>query len=84
MVLNLIPLLLPRVQHKKPFQLAEIAWTILLLYLNLLVQETTSIQLRAFVVRVWIEGESKFCNDATANQDWTIQLDFQAKDNAGN
>ena len=37
-----------------------------------------------FVVRVWIEGESKFCNDATANQDWTIQLDFQAKDNAGN
>ena len=32
-----------------------------------------------FVVRVWIEGESKFCNDATANQDWTIQLD-----NAGN
>lgn len=29
-----------------------------------------------FVVRVWLEGESKYCNDATANQDWTIQLDF--------
>lgn len=38
-----------KVQHKKPFQLAEIAWTILLLYLNLLVQETTSIQLRALL-----------------------------------
>lgn len=29
-----------------------------------------------FVVRVWIEGESKYCKDATAGQSWNIDLAF--------
>lgn len=29
-----------------------------------------------FIVRVWIEGESTSCLDATANQDWNIDLQF--------
>ena len=34
-----------------------------------------------FVVRVWLEGESKYCNDATAAQDWNVQLNFVASAN---
>lgn len=30
----------------------------------------------SFIVRVWLEGESKYCNDLTANQDWNINFDF--------
>ncbi len=30
----------------------------------------------AFKVRVWIEGESKFCSDSTAGQNWNIDLAF--------
>lgn len=30
----------------------------------------------SFIVRVWLEGESKFCNDATSEQDWNINFDF--------
>lgn len=30
----------------------------------------------AFKVRVWIEGESTFCSDATSGQDWNIDLAF--------
>ncbi|MGN0114901.1 MAG: hypothetical protein ACI396_06200, partial [Acutalibacteraceae bacterium] len=30
----------------------------------------------AFIARVWIEGESTSCYDATANQDWEIRFDF--------
>lgn len=30
----------------------------------------------AFVARVWLEGESKYCEDATANQDWQIDFHF--------
>lgn len=30
----------------------------------------------AFIVRIWIEGESIYCNDATADQDWDIDLHF--------
>lgn len=29
------------------------------------------------IARIWLEGESKHCNDATANQDWNIDFDFQ-------
>ena len=29
-----------------------------------------------FVVRVWIEGESSFCKDATSGQSWNIDLAF--------
>lgn len=29
-----------------------------------------------FVVRVWIEGESKFCKDANSGQSWNIDLAF--------
>lgn len=29
-----------------------------------------------FMVRVWIEGESEFCKDATAGQSWNIDLAF--------
>lgn len=32
------------------------------------------------VARVWIEGESKYCNDATANQDWNIDFHFALGD----
>ena len=35
-----------------------------------------SYSVQSFVVRVWLEGESQYCNDATAAQDWNIQLDF--------
>lgn len=30
----------------------------------------------SFIARVWLEGESKFCNDATADQDWNIDFHF--------
>ena len=39
-----------------------------------------SYSVQSFVVRVWLEGESKFCNDATAAQDWNISLKFTGKD----
>ena len=29
-----------------------------------------------FVARIWLEGESKFCNDANAAQDWNIDFHF--------
>ena len=29
-----------------------------------------------FVVRIWIEGESKYCSDATSGQSWNIDLQF--------
>ena len=29
------------------------------------------------IARIWLEGESTHCNDATANQDWNIDFDFQ-------
>ncbi|MGN1090454.1 MAG: hypothetical protein ACI4Q6_08640, partial [Huintestinicola sp.] len=29
-----------------------------------------------FIVRVWIEGESKFCSDDTSGQSWNIDLAF--------
>ena len=32
------------------------------------------------VARVWIEGESTYCNDATANQDWNIDFHFELGD----
>lgn len=35
-----------------------------------------SYSVQGFVVRVWLEGESQYCNDTTAAQDWNIQLDF--------
>lgn len=41
-------------------------------------EDTYSVQ--GFVVRVWLEGESQYCNDATAAQDWNIQLDFTGAD----
>ena len=34
------------------------------------------------VARVWIEGESTHCNDATANQDWNIDFHFELADAA--
>ena len=30
----------------------------------------------SFIARVWLEGESEFCNDATADQDWNIDFHF--------
>ena len=82
MVLNLIPLLLPRVQKAVPTSRDSL--DNLTTVFELAGAGNNEYSVEGFVVRVWIEGESKFCNDATANQDWTIQLDFQAKDNAGN
>lgn len=35
-----------------------------------------SYSVQSFVVRVWLEGESIYCNDATASQDWNISLKF--------
>ncbi|MGN0585591.1 MAG: hypothetical protein ACI4JD_09075 [Ruminococcus sp.] len=35
---------------------------------------------QAFVARVWIEGQSTYCNDATANQDWQIDFHFELGD----
>lgn len=32
---------------------------------------------QAFIARVWIEGQSTSCNDATANQDWNIDFHFE-------
>ncbi|MDD6489249.1 MAG: hypothetical protein PUG48_05480 [Clostridia bacterium] len=32
------------------------------------------------VARIWIEGESTYCNDATANQDWNIDFHFELAD----
>ena len=40
--------------------------------------ENYSVQ--AFVVRVWLEGESTSCKDANASQDWNIQLNFTGAD----
>lgn len=41
-------------------------------------ENTYSVQ--AFVVRVWLEGESTSCKDANASQDWDIQLNFFGDD----
>lgn len=41
-------------------------------------ENTYSVQ--AFVVRVWLEGESTSCRDANAAQDWNIQLNFSGAD----
>jgi len=35
-----------------------------------------------FVARVWLEGESIYCEDATANQDWNIDFYFSTDDTA--
>ena len=32
-----------------------------------------------FVARVWLEGESIYCEDATANQDWNIDFHFSTE-----
>ena len=32
-----------------------------------------------FVARVWLEGESIYCEDATANQDWNIEFHFSTE-----
>lgn len=34
----------------------------------------------SFIARVWIEGESKYCSDATASQDWNINFNFRVAD----
>lgn len=34
----------------------------------------------AFIVRIWLEGESYFCKDANANQDWRVDLHFDLCD----
>lgn len=44
-------------------------------------ENTYSVQ--AFVVRVWLEGESTSCKDANASQDWNIQLNFSGADKVG-
>lgn len=46
--------------------------------------EQNNYSVEGFVVRVWLEGESKYCNDATAAQDWNIQLNFVASSDANN
>ena len=33
-----------------------------------------------FIVRVWVEGESTFCNDDEAGQSWNIDLAFSLKE----
>jgi hypothetical protein len=35
-----------------------------------------------FIARVWLEGESIYCEDATANQDWNIQFNFSTDNTA--
>ncbi len=35
-----------------------------------------------FVARVWLEGESIYCEDATANQDWNIDFYFSTDNTA--
>ena len=35
-----------------------------------------------FIARVWLEGESIYCEDATANQDWNIDFHFSTEDTA--
>jgi len=35
-----------------------------------------------FVARVWLEGESIYCEDATANQDWNIDFHFSTSSEA--
>lgn len=37
-----------------------------------------------FVVRIWIEGESTFCSDATSGQSWNIDLQFSLGEFKGN
>ena len=37
----------------------------------------------SFIVRVWIEGESEYCSDLTANQDWNINFDFSLDQRTG-
>lgn len=39
-----------------------------------------SYSVESFVVRVWLEGESIYCNDANAAQDWNVQLNFTTAD----
>ena len=43
--------------------------------------EQNNYSVEGFVVRVWLEGESQYCNDATAAQDWNVQLNFVASAN---
>ena len=43
--------------------------------------EKNNYSVEGFVVRVWLEGESQYCNDATAAQDWNVQLNFVASAN---
>lgn len=42
-----------------------------------------SYSVQSFVVRVWLEGESIYCNDANAQQDWNVQLNFKDATDAG-
>jgi len=35
-----------------------------------------------FVARIWLEGESIYCEDATANQDWNIDFYFSTENTA--
>lgn len=51
---------------------------------TLVAAETDSYSVESFVVRVWLEGESIYCNDANAAQDWNIQLNFTTDDTTGN
>ncbi|WP_455530642.1 hypothetical protein [Ruminococcus sp.] len=32
-----------------------------------------------FIARIWLEGESIYCEDATANQDWNIEFHFDTE-----
>jgi hypothetical protein len=32
-----------------------------------------------FIARIWLEGESIYCEDATANQDWNIDFHFSTE-----
>lgn len=38
----------------------------------------------AFVARIWIEGESTSCEDATADQDWQVDFHFSTDTTANN
>ena len=55
-------------------QFRQLATTKVVFDLDGAAKDSYSVQ--GFVVRVWLEGESQYCNDATAAQDWNIQLDF--------
>lgn len=46
--------------------------------------EENTYSVQAFIVRVWLEGESTSCKDANASQDWNIQLNFYGNDKTAN